>query len=158
MALALPQDVQTSLVRTLTPSELEHVPGLLARAEDLISAEIPDFENRIDPLSEDFDSRFVKTVVHVTSDAVARVFRNPEAFIQETEGNYSYTINREAASGLLTISDAEWVRLGVQTEEYGTMSVGHDGYARNRYSNLRPDLVFQYGWPGDKPGMSERIL
>lgn len=158
MAIALPKDVQTSLVRSLTPSEQEHAPGLLERAEDLISAEIPDFEERVDPLSDVFDPRFVKTVVHVTSDAVARVFRNPEAFVQETEGNYSYTVNREAASGLLTITDSEWVRLGVRGEEFGTLSVGHDGYARNRYRNSRPDLVFQYGWPGDKPGMSERIL
>lgn len=158
MALAKLTDVETSLVRRLTPSEAEHAEALLLRAESLISAEVPDFAERTDPASEGYDSTFLQKVVHITSDAAARVFRNPEAFVQETEGNYSYTINREAASGLLNILDSEWVRLGVVSEDFGTLSVGYDGYARKRMSYARPDLVFQYGWPGDKPGMSERII
>ena len=158
LSLATPKDVETSLVRSLTPSEEPHVEALLERAESLIRERVSDFADLVSD-TEARDTGFIGKVVHITADAVARVLRNPEAFRQETEGNYSYTLDREAASGLLSISDEEWARLGISSRsEYGTLSVGFDGYAKSRFGNARPDLVFQFGWPGDKPGMSERII
>lgn len=157
-SLAEPEDVAVSLVRSLTPSEQEYAPKLIARAQSLIEERVPELPQLTEVSGEAYDPSFVGRAKHIIADAVARVFRNPEAFRQETEGNYSYTLDREAASGLLSISDSEWERLGVAIgDEYGTMSVGQDAYAKSRYGYARPDLVFQYGWPGDKPGMSERI-
>lgn len=161
--LAAPSDVETSLVRTLTPSEADHVGKLLERAEGLIREKIPDFLARTGD-GEERDETFIAKVIHVTSDAVARVFRNPGAFRQETEGNYSYTLDREAASGLLSIEDWEWERLGLEIAAYGTQSTITDAYARRKYTGFpyylesRPDLIFQWGWPGDKPGDAEVII
>ena len=157
-SLAQPEDVAVSLVRSLTPSEQEYAPKLIERAQSLIEERVPSLSQLTEVGGENYDPSFVARAKHIIADSVARVFRNPEAYRQETEGNYSYTLDREAASGLLSISDSEWERLGVVVgDEYGTMSVGYDAYAKSRYGSDRPDLVFQYGWPGDKPGMSERI-
>ena len=157
MPLAQPADVSTSLVRDLTPSEIEHVDALLTRAEALIEERVTDFSSKVG--GDGRDESFITKVIHVTADAVARVFRNPGAYRQETEGNYSYTLDREAASGLLSISDGEWVRLGVQDSDFGSISTIKDGYAAARYSRaVRPDLKFQWGWPGDEPGMAEVIF
>lgn len=159
MPLAQRSDVETSLVRTLTPDEETHVDGLLGRAEELIAEAIPEFTAKIQVDSETHDPGFIRKVIHVAADAVARVFRNPGAFRQETEGNYSYTLDREAASGLLTITDAELERLGVQANEFGTHSTITDGYARKRYSSyLRSDLRFQYGWPAPDDDNAEVII
>lgn len=146
-------------MRSLTPSEAEHVPALLERAEDLIREKVPEFTGKTEVGSELFNEQFRKAVVAISADAVARVLRNPGAFRQETEGNYSYTLDKQVASGMLSIEESEWERLGVLDEaEFGTVNVAYDGYAAKRFKNARPDLVFQYGWPGDKPGMSERII
>lgn len=145
MAQATASDVRTSLVRDLTPDEELHVVALLDRAERLIEEEVTDFTEKTGD-GEGRDESFIKKVIHVTADAVARVFRNPGAYRQETEGNYSYTLDRHAASGLLTIEPPEWERLGVAIGEFGTTSPITDGYAKTRYSNARPDLFFQYGW------------
>lgn len=156
--LAQPSDVETSLVRTLTPSESEHVAALLVRAEALIDEKVSDFEIKTGD-GEGRDESFIKKVKHITADAVARVFRNPEAFRQETEGNYSYTLDREAASGLLTISDGEWERLGLEIASWGTQSTIVDGYAAKRYGQyIRPDLRFQYGWPAPDNDNAEVII
>lgn len=158
MALAQRSDVETSLVRTLTPDEVTHVDGLLGRAEELIAEAVPDFTLKIQE-GEGYDAGFIKKVIHVAADAVARVFRNPGAFRQETEGNYSYTLDREAASGLLTITEAELERLGVLVGEFGTHSTITDGYARKRYSSyIRRDLQFQYGWPAPDDDNAEVII
>lgn len=157
MPLATASDVAVSLVRALTPSEDEHVTALLTRAENLIEEEFPDFSQRTEAGEDGYDPGFIKKVIHITADAVARVFRNPGAYRQETEGNYSYTLDREAASGLLTIEEREWQRLGIEQAEFGTTSVITDGYAAKRFGALRPDLAFQYGWPAPSDS-AERII
>ncbi|GAB3912681.1 hypothetical protein GCM10029964_120910 [Kibdelosporangium lantanae] len=50
----------------------------------------------------------------VEADIVLRLIRNPEGFTQESDGNYSYMISNQVASGRLEITDAEWTLLGVR--------------------------------------------
>lgn len=158
--LAQPSDVETSLVRGLTPDESTHVGSLITRAESLIEEEVTDFTEKTTAGGESYDASFVKKVIHIVADAVARVLRNPGAFRQETEGNYSYTLDAQAASGLLSISAAEWERLGVKTDEFGTHSTIVDGYAAKRYGNyyIPAELRFQYGWPAPDNDNAEVIL
>lgn len=79
---------------------------------------------------------------------VARVFRNPDGFKQEDEADYSYRVDTAVASGLLSVSDDEWGLLGVNVSGIASVAGAMDGYAAARYGNARPDLQFQFGWPG----------
>ncbi len=147
MALANQADVETSLMRELTVSESQYVVQLLDRAEALLAARVQDLTT---------NESWSGLAVAVEADAVARVFRNPAGYKQETEGNYGYSLNFQVASGLLEILDSEWDRFGVG----GLASVAPrmDGYAARRYASARPDLAFQYGWPAPEDDTSEVIL
>jgi hypothetical protein len=45
---------------------------------------------------------------------VLRLVRNPEGYLSETDGNYSYQMQRELASGRLSILPEEWEMLGLR--------------------------------------------
>lgn len=133
-------DVEVSMMRELTEAEAQYVDKLLERAERLIGVRVPDLEARVQA-----DPKLALTVADIEAEAVARVLRAPEGGImrQEGEGNYSYSLNLQVASGLLDILDGEWERLGVS--RLRSVMPETDGYARARHG--RPDLNFQYGWP-----------
>lgn len=79
----------------------------LADAERMILRRIPDLHDLVrkgEIATED--------VVQVEADAVLRLIRNPEGFISETDGDYSYQMSKELAAGRLTILDDEWDMLG----------------------------------------------
>lgn len=140
MAVAQIIDVEASLMRALTESESQYVAVLLERAESLLLVRISDLLARVEK-----EPNFKAIVVMVEAEAVARVFRNPSAYRQETEGNYSYTLNFDVASGLLDILAREWERLGAKVG-FGSIAPGLDGYLSTRRGG-RPDLHFQYEWP-----------
>lgn len=54
-------------------------------------------------------------VVQVEADAVLRLVRNPDGYISETDGNYTYMLHQQLATGKLEITDEEWDTLGVVT-------------------------------------------
>jgi len=94
------------------------IPSIVAR----IDAYDPATGAGIDPL-------FVKDKV---LNAVIRVLRNPEGFQSETEGEYSYRMNRTEASANVWFTKEELADLG-----YGT-------------ATAKPRTVFastRYGWP-----------
>lgn len=101
---AKPEDVETSLLRPLTAPESTYVDALLARAFRKITAAASRAGVTPDP----------QTVVDVQADMVARVFRNPELLASETDGQYSYQLNTAIASGVLELTDAEKVVLGIE--------------------------------------------
>lgn len=140
MSLAVQTDVETSLLRTLTTAESQYVAALLERAEGILRARIPDLDTRAAS-----NTSYLALVVGIEAEAVARVFRNPEGFRQESEGNYMYTVNAAVSSGLLDVLEAEWGRLGVGSVY--SIAPKADGYAGARYASSRPDLAFQFGWP-----------
>lgn len=143
MALATPQNVETALMRDLTETESRYVADLLETAERKLTARASDLLTRA---ANDFE--FAALVADVEAEMLARVLRAPDSGIykQEMEGNYSYGLNLQVASGLLDVLDKEWKLLGMG--EWSTVAPATDGYLSTRAGGLRPDLRFQYGWGG----------
>jgi hypothetical protein len=108
MAYASTTDVQVSLGRPLAEDEQTQATGLLDRVETRIRARIPTLHDRLAD-----ESDLVALLVEVEADAVARVIRNPNAYLQEQDGDYMYTRDRSMATGSLHLTDDEWARLGV---------------------------------------------
>lgn len=108
MAFATPTDIEQRLGRELDESEATIVSTRLEDAEELIFQRIPDLAQKI------ADGKLrQRLVVMVECEAVIRLIRNPEGYTQETDGNYSYTIDARVASGRLSILSEEWTMLGV---------------------------------------------
>ncbi|KZM68835.1 Gp19/Gp15/Gp42 family protein [Nocardia terpenica] len=107
MAYAEPADVAVRWGRTLTSEE-----------KALITARLTDVERRIRRKISDLDKKIAAgtilrdDVVQVEADAVLRLVRNPDGYIQESDGSYSYMLSQEAASGKLEILPEEWELLG----------------------------------------------
>ena len=79
----------------------------LADVERMILRKIPDIRLRIAAGDVHFED-----VVQVEADAVVRLMRNPEGYISETDGDYSYQIAKELSTGSLAVLDDEWDALG----------------------------------------------
>lgn len=108
MPHANPSDVQSRLGRPLTEDETSQVQTLLADAEILIRARVPDLDDQVEASDDFFD-----IVKYVEASAVVRLIRNPNGYTSETDGDYTYQINFRLASGSLEITDREWSLLGV---------------------------------------------
>lgn len=142
MALATTQDVETSLMRDLTETETRYVSDLLDRAERMLTSRSASLLERAA-----LDPEFAQVIADIEAEMLARVFRAEDStFLSEQEGNYSYRVNLQVASGLLDVLDAEWKRLGVGA--WGSIAPATDGYLASRGGTLPPHLHFQYGWGG----------
>ncbi|MBF0809185.1 hypothetical protein E4U03_11300 [Rothia nasimurium] len=152
MAIATAQDVETSLMRSLHESEAQYVEKLLNRAENLIKVRIPKLAELCNA-----SPSFMDLLTQVEAEAVARIFRaeNSGIYTSESEDGYSYRLNLKVASGLLDILPEEWARL-MGTGGFRSVAPVSDGYARARLRGQRPDLNFQFGWPG-KTLLSEEL-
>jgi len=49
----------------------------------------------------------------VESDVVLRLVRNPEGYLSETVGDYTYMLRQYLASGKLELLPEDWETLGV---------------------------------------------
>lgn len=107
MAYATPADVEARLGRELDPEETVLVQTRLNDVELIIKSRIPDLDAKIasGAISEE-------VVVMIESEAVLRLIRNPDGYTAETDGNYSYQISTQVASGRLEILPWEWEMLG----------------------------------------------
>ena len=144
MALATVADVETALLRPLTEIEAQYAEALLDRAERKLIARVPELLTRAET-----DDQFRLLVADIEAEMLARVFRAPEGGMlrQEAEGNYSYSLNLQVASGLLDVLEKEWD--SILGGSWGTLAPQTDGYARSRRLGLvPPHLHFQYGWGG----------
>jgi uncharacterized protein YcaQ len=109
MAYATFADVQTVSGRVLTTEETALVERRLAQVERMLVRRIPDLAEQIaDGGLDEAD------VVDIEAETVLRLVRNPEGYASESDGQYSYQFNREAASGKLEILAEEWERLGIK--------------------------------------------
>lgn len=102
---------------TLTQEETDLVELRIAQAERLILRRIPDLADKI--ASGEIDVEDVKTVV---CEAVLRVARNPDGYVQESDGNYSYMVATGSNAGRLYITEDEWELLGIYFSGLNWMS------------------------------------
>lgn len=109
MAYATPADVAVRWGRELTVEETASVSVRLEDVERMIRRRIPDLDAKITSGVIN-----VEDVVQVESDSVLRLARNPEGYQSETDGDYTYTLNKDLTTGTLGITDDEWAILGVR--------------------------------------------
>lgn len=109
MALAKFEDVQSRFHRGIEEELRQLVETRLQDAEVKIRRRIKDLDEKIFK-----DSYLEDVVVRVCADAVIRLIKNPDGFVQETDGNYTYMLSQALAEGDLTISSEEWADLGVR--------------------------------------------
>lgn len=109
MSLATFEDVQARFHREIDPEDRPLIETRLQDAETKIRRKIPDLDLRFfdDPLLED-------TVVQICCDAVIRLIKNPDGFVQETDGGYTYMRQHQLEEGRLTITREEWADLGIR--------------------------------------------
>ena len=116
MAYATAHDVAVRWARDLTCDEHKLVDVRLGDAERMLRRRIPKLDELVDSgvvLRED--------VTQVLADAVLRLVRNPDGYVSETDGNYTYTLQKELASGRLQILDHEWEILGVRASRMSVL-------------------------------------
>lgn len=111
MSIATFDDVQDRFHRELAEEDRRLVETRLSDAEGKIRAKIPDLEYRLstEPGLEDIVKR-------ICADAVLRLIRNPEGYVQETDGAYTYMLSQTLAEGKLIIEKDEWADLGIRTK------------------------------------------
>ena len=110
MSLATFQDVQLRFHRELSEEDRPLVETRLSDAESKIRAKIPDLEHRLST-----EPGLLDIVVRICADAVIRLIKNPDGFVLETDGSYTYQRGDQGlVEGKLTIEKDEWADLGIR--------------------------------------------
>jgi len=117
VAYATKSDVATRWGRQLTPEDEALVEQRLTDVERMIIRRIPDLDDRVDA-----DPGYLQDVIQVEADAVLRLVRNPEGYLSETDGNYTYMLQQGTVSGSLTILPEEWDALGVRSSRIAILA------------------------------------
>ena len=110
MRYASLEDVEVRFFRPLTEEERPLVEARVRDAEDKIRLRIPDIDARVVERPELAD-----VIARICADAVIRLVRNPEGYVQETDGNYTYMLAQSHADGKLSITPDEWEDLGIRS-------------------------------------------
>ena len=108
MAYATSDDVIELWAKEPEPDVIILIERRLEQVERMIRRRIPDLDARV-AASE----TFLADLIDVESDAVLRLVRNPEGYISETDGSYTYQLSDALNSGQLQVLDDEWMMLGV---------------------------------------------
>lgn len=109
MTYAAAADVTTLWAKEPEPEVISLIERRLEQVERMIKRRIPDLAVRI--TAGDIDEA---DVVDIEADAVLRVVRNPDGYLSETDGGYTYQLQSDLSSGKLTITDEEWAILGIK--------------------------------------------
>ena len=108
MAYATSDDVSVRWARSPSDEEAALIAVRLEDVERLIRKRIPTLDTMVadgDILEDD--------LIQVEADSVLRLVRNPEGFVSETDGNYTYQFSQQTSAGKLEILPEEWTLLGV---------------------------------------------
>lgn len=105
--IANEDDVSVRWGRTLTTEETALVVKRLEDAERLILKRIPNLAAQITAGTIN-----VEDVKQVEAEAVLRLVRNPDGYISETDGDYTYQLSQSSTAGKLRIEPDEWELLG----------------------------------------------
>lgn len=109
MSLATFDDVKVRFHRDLDDELRPLVEQRLEDAEDKIRVKLPLLDDLIL-----VNPALARVVVRITSDAVLRLITNPDGYVQETDGNYTYMLSQAVADSRLKILPDEWADLGVR--------------------------------------------
>lgn len=150
MAYATATDVQNRYHEELDETLTLIVNTRLADAELILKSRIPDLDAQIAE-----GTILEALVVMIESEMVLRLIRNPEGYSQESDGNYSYAIYQQVASGRLEVLSDEWKLLGVK----GSVGVLQPNLTEGGMYPADPSLAwginFPYWYPigGDPDGV-----
>lgn len=113
MAYATDEDVAVLWARTPTDEEKALISRRLEQAERMIERR---FRRSLLPTIAEqiLDGTLLEAdVVQVEADAVLRLIRNPEGYLSETDGNYTYMLRADLATGQMAITAEDWATLGI---------------------------------------------
>ncbi len=110
MAYATSADVVVLWAKEPELEVLNMIDRRLEQVERLIKRRVPDLD-----VKAAASATFLDDLIDIESDAVLRLVRNPEGYLSETDGAYSYQLSTDLAAGKLSISDSEWETLGVNS-------------------------------------------
>lgn len=108
MAYATAQDVVTLWAKEPEPEVMLLIERRLEQVERMIKRRIPDLDVKAQQ-----SATFEADLIDIEADAVLRLVRNPEGYMSETDGTYTYQLQSDLSSGKLEILADEWVILGV---------------------------------------------
>jgi len=108
MAYATAADVVVLWAKEPEPEVMALIERRLEQVERIIKRRITDLDVRVAA-----SDTFRADLIDIEADAVLRLVRNPEGYLSETDGVYSYQIQADLSSGKLAILDDEWEALGV---------------------------------------------
>lgn len=108
MAYAVANDVVVLWAKEPEPEVMALIERRLAQVERMIKRRIPDLD-----LKTAVNATFKADLIDIEADAVLRLVRNPEGYLSETDGAYTYQLSSDLSQGKLTILDEEWTTLGV---------------------------------------------
>ena len=108
MAYANADDVVTLWAKEPEPEVLSLIDRRLQQVERMIRRRIPTLDLKVAA-----DATFQADLIDIEADAVLRLVRNPEGYMSETDGTYTYQLQSDLSSGKLEILDSEWEILGV---------------------------------------------
>lgn len=116
MAYATASDVTARWARVPTDEETTLIEVRLDDVERMIKRKVPDLDTKVDD-----DADYRDDVIQVEADAVLRLVRNPEGYLSETDGNYTYMLTQDMATGRLEILPEEWEVLGVVRRRFSVL-------------------------------------
>lgn len=108
MAYATAQDVVTLWAKEPEPEVMRLIERRLEQVERIIRRRILNLDGEVEA-SDTFEA----DLIDIEADAVLRLVRNPEGYMSETDGSYTYQLQSDLSSGKLVILDEEWQILGV---------------------------------------------
>lgn len=117
MAYATTADVTVRWARTPSDEEETLIGVRLEDVERLIRRRIPTLDTRVSSGALDVDD-----LIQIEAEAVLRLVRNPEGYLSESDGNYTYMLRSDLASGRLEILPEEWEVLGITRSRMAVLS------------------------------------
>lgn len=110
MAYATANDVVVLWAKEPEPEVMALIGRRLEQVERMIKRRIPNLDLQV--LANE---TFRADLIDIEADAVLRLVRNPEGYLSETDGAYTYQLQSDLSQGKLVILDEEWETLGVNS-------------------------------------------
>jgi hypothetical protein len=141
VAYATLEDVQARYHEDISDDETLEllINTRLGDAELILKNRIPDLDAQI------IDGTILEAVVvMIEAEMILRLIKNPEGYSQESDGNYSYAIYQQVASGRLEVLDSEWDMLGISSN-VGVLQPSLEPYGT--YYPADPSLAWGINFP-----------